>query len=74
MNKADAVEPEDMARKKSELEQACGKKVFVISAVAKQGLFDCLREVNQYITRDRKTKETVLDPVEEAKSGVWSPL
>lgn len=75
LNKADAVEPDEMAKKQKALEKATGKKVFVISAVAKQGLFDCLREVNQYITRDRSKKETEEVKIEaEPENKPWSPL
>ena len=75
MNKADSEEPKEMAKKQKALEKASGGKVFVISAVAKQGIFDCLREVNKYITRDRTKKEN-----EEVKTTVivedkpWSPV
>ena len=34
--------------------------LFVISAIAKKGVFDCLLEVNKYITRDRKRKDDEL--------------
>lgn len=79
MNKCDALTDEEIADKKKALEKASGKKVFVISAVAKKGLFDCLLEVNKYITRDRNAKKeetVVIDEVgeEEPKATTWSPI
>lgn len=78
LNKCDALEAKELAKKQKALEKACGKKVYVMSAVAKQGIFDCLRAVNQFITRDQRhhaeEKETVSveDTIEENK--LWSPL
>ncbi len=75
LNKCDALDEEEIAAKKKALEKASGKKVFAISAVAKQGVFDALREVNQYITRERKPQaknEEIV--VEENTAKTWSPL
>ena len=49
--------------------------MFAISAIAKKGVFDCLLEVNKYITRDRKRRDE--DVVEEqivVADKPWSPL
>ncbi len=76
LNKADALDEKDIAKKQKALEKAIGKKVFVISAIAKKGVFDCLLEVNKYITRDRKRKDD--ETVEEVKvieeTKPWSPV
>lgn len=79
LNKCDSLDKEETAEKKAALEKASGKKVFVISAIAKQGIFDCLIEVNKYITRDRRQKddeveETVVDDAAEPEKKSWSPL
>lgn len=79
LNKIDALDEKEIKKKVKALEKASGKKVFPISAVAKQGIFDCLNEVNKYITRDRKIKAeedkkvNVADYVEDA-AKTWSPL
>ena len=75
LNKIDALDDKEIAKKQKALEKAIGKKVFAISAIAKKGVFDCLLEVNKYITRDRKRKEE--DVVEEqivVANKPWSPL
>ena len=79
LNKADALSEKDALKKAKTLEEAIGKKVFIISGIAKQGVFDCLRELNKYITRDRKSKleeeADVLETLkEEPVSKPWSPL
>ncbi len=80
LNKCDALDEKEITAKKKALEKASGKKVFVMSAIAKQGIFDCLIEVNQYITRERKRQEdddetvteTITETIPESRS--WSPL
>ena len=60
-----------------DLEKASGKKVLSISAVAQQGVTECLHEVNQFITRERRSvaedNEIEEIAVEEVKKP-WSPL
>ena len=77
LNKCESLTDKEVAKKVKALEKACGKKVFAISAIAKQGLFDCLLEVNKYITRDRLIKNDEANKnsenAENAISG-WSPL
>ncbi len=76
LNKIDALDEKEIAEKAKALEKACGRKVFPISAIAKQGLFDCLNEVSRYITRERRVKaeeDEKINVVEEVKK-VWSPL
>ena len=77
LNKCDALPPDEAAAKQKDLETAIGKKVYVMSAVAKQGIFDCLLAVNKYITRERK-RNSDREPeisAEEAETGKpWSPL
>lgn len=77
MNKCDSLSEKEIKKKISALEKACGKKVYAVSAVAKQGLFECLLELNKYITRDRLKKadsgnEQPKD--EEPVRKTWSPI
>lgn len=77
LNKTDALTPAEVTKKVKKLEKACGKKVYAISAVAKQGLFDCLLEVNKYITRDRLArakKDEDIKVEEVVQNATWSPL
>ena len=76
LNKIDALTKKEADKKASALEKACGKKVYQMSAIAKQGIFDCLLDVNKYITRERKRKsdeDKNVEIVEEVKKP-WSPL
>jgi len=74
LNKCDVLPDDEVARKVKELEKACGKKVYAISAVAKKGLMECLSEVNRYIKRDRKRLDAEEAKVEETSAAQWSPL
>lgn len=75
LNKVDALDDEEILKKQKSLEKAIGNKVFVISAIAKKGVFDCLLDVNKYITRDRRHKdEEDSKKVEEVECKPWSPL
>ena len=49
------------------------KKVFVMSAVARQGIFDCLREVCKYITSSKRKNEDEGENSNAIKK-TWSPL
>ena len=75
LNKIDTLSDEDVQKKIKLLEKVSGKKVFAISAIAKIGLLPVLREVNKYVTRDRKKlleDKPILEENEVTKS--WSPL
>lgn len=75
LNKIDSLPDDVVAKKVAALEKACGKKVIAISAVAKKNLFEALRAVSAFVTRDRRKKE---DEQEENVSSTvkkeWSPL
>ena len=73
LNKCDALSEKEVKQKVKALEKACGKKVYAISAVAKQGLFDCLLDVNRYITRDRLKKNQAQVEETQQTQG-WSPV
>jgi len=74
LNKCDALPQDEINKKKTALEKACGKKVYVMSAIAKQGIFDCLVAVNKYITRERKNNNEPEAAEVENVSKPWSPL
>lgn len=74
LNKCDALTPEEVAEKVAALEKASGKKVFAVSAVAKQGLFDCLVALNKYITRDRRKMSDAAPENEQPEKSGWSPI
>ncbi len=71
LNKTDCLTPDEIQKKLKALEKACGHKVFAISATAKKGLEDCLREIVSFVPQkqnsaDSEKSETTLKP--------WSPL
>jgi len=72
LNKIDALTAEEVETKVKALSEATGKQVFAMSAIARQGIFDCLREVNKFITRQRHKKAS--DEKEEKEKKAWSPL
>ncbi len=74
LNKCDALTEKEIKEKTLALEDAIGKKVFDISAVAKQVVYDCLRDLSKFISRDRKAKTEDAAPQEEKSCKVWSPL
>ena len=72
LNKIDALTAEEVEAKVNSLSDATGKRVFAMSAIARQGIFDCLREVNKYITRQRHKKNDEQPAEKDHKA--WSPL
>ena len=77
LNKCDALDEKEIAKKQKALEKATGKKVFAISAVARQGIWECLGAVNKFITRERvqKNQEVKAEEPEEAKGDEpWAPI
>ncbi|MBR4106244.1 MAG: GTPase ObgE [Alphaproteobacteria bacterium] len=76
LSKIDALDEKEITKKKKELEKVSHKKVFVISSVAKQGVYECLNEVNQFITRDRKQKDEIQLQTTETQENntAWSPI
>ncbi|MEL6687349.1 MAG: GTPase ObgE [Pseudomonadota bacterium] len=69
LTKCETVPPEELDAAKAELEAECGKTVFLISSVARQGLKPLLSAVYQHVDA-RRTQER--QPVKET-SG-WSPV
>ena len=75
LNKIDSLTEDEIKEKQEALEKAIGKKVFVMSAIAKKGIFECLLAVNKYITRDRKRKDESEEEIKIAEEPKpWSPL
>lgn len=76
LNKIDALTSEEVEAKLKALSKACGKKVFAMSAVSREGIYDCLNEVNQYITRDRlkQNQKEVEEKEEQGGVKTWSPI
>ena len=75
LNKAETLPEDEVLKKQQALEKACGKRVIVISAIAKQNLMAALREVSHFVTRDRRKKTEEETPQEEVNvKKTWSPL
>ncbi len=77
LNKIETLPADEVAQKQKALEKACGKKVVAISAVARENLMAALREVSQFVTRDRRKKAEETADVQPEETGVkkaWSPL
>lgn len=72
LNKCDALTEEEIAEKKALLEKACGRRVFVISAIAGKGVENCLRETARHVAEKKKQSEE--QPAEETPQRGWSPL
>ena len=68
LNKSDALSEKEILKKQKQLEKAAHKKVYVVSAIARQGIWDCLSELNGYISRQRSPKK------ETENEKTWSPL
>ena len=73
LNKIDALTEDEVADKVNALSVAIGKKVFAMSSIARKGVFDCLRELKQYIVRERCEMNNDKNNKENDKK-VWSPL
>jgi len=75
LNKCDALDEKEVVKIQRKLENAIGKKVYTISAVARQGVWDCLQDLGGYISRKRKPKNGDEEVVVEAtENKTWSPL
>ena len=75
LSKADSLDAAEIAKKQKKLEKASGKRVFVISSIAKQGIWEALSEINQFITRERRCKDEDETPQEDnTDNETWSPI
>lgn len=75
LNKIDALSQEEAEKFAKKFEKKTGKKPFLISAIARKGVFEGLLELNKYISRDRlkKNKEQNSEYIEQVEK-TWSPV
>ena len=74
LNKCDSLTEDEIKQKTEQLRSVCNQKIYAISAIAKQGVTDCLRDVSQFVTRNIKQEdEDVAENNPEIKK-TWSPL
>ena len=71
LTKIDTLDEKTVQKICKKFEKAIGKKVYAISSVAKNGLFDCLIDINQYINRRRKIENNQTTVTENKP---WSPI
>jgi GTP-binding protein len=69
LNKIDALDPETLAARKSELEAAAGVPVRLVSGVAKIGVTEVLREAYALVL----TRKAEVRGEDEGETGTWSP-
>ena len=69
LTKCEAADPDRLAEVKAELEAACGKTVFLVSSVARQGLKPLLSEVYGHVSAQR-----VQERAPEKAGDDWSPV
>jgi GTPase len=62
LNKCDALLDEEIAEKKAALEEACGQKVWTISAVSNEGVTPVLREMMKAIQAERQQQKEEANP------------
>ena len=75
INKIDSLTPEETEEKLQALKQITSHEVFAISAVAHQGLEQCLSAVDKFITRAHREKEKPAEEDAVQKTlKPWSPL
>lgn len=72
LNKCDALDEKQIKEKLQELKKVCNKQIFTVSAVARQGLNECLNVLDKYITRENRSKSVENKSGDERKP--WSPL
>ncbi|MBQ7303737.1 MAG: GTPase ObgE, partial [Alphaproteobacteria bacterium] len=72
LNKCDSLTEDEIKQKIKAIENVCNHKVYAISAIAKQGVTDCLRDISQFVTRNMR-KNDEQEPQDNVKK-TWSPL
>ena len=72
LNKCDSLTKEEVAKKIKALKKVCKNEIFAISAVAKQGLNECLNALDKHVLRTNREKSVTSDEQKERKP--WSPL
>jgi GTP-binding protein len=74
LNKCDALSDEEIKDKLKALKKVCKNKIFAISAVAHNGLDECLQAVDALITRDNRGQTIEEAEIRVAEKKPWSPL
>ncbi len=72
LNKIDALDDEERAFIKSELEEAVGSEVMLMSGVSREGVTEVLRALRARIDADRLRQRKV-DGLDEEDDGPWRP-
>lgn len=71
INKIDSMSDDDIKEKTLALEKVIGHKVYIVSAVAKEGVTECLRALAEFAGHVKSSPE---EPHEENVVNTWSPL
>jgi len=75
LNKCDSLTADEVAEKLQALQKVSENQVFAISAVAHQGLEECLRAVDKFVARSNREKDKPSEAlISVAESKMWSPL
>ena len=72
LNKCDSLTEEEIIKKVKALKKVCKNEIFTVSAVAKQGLSECLNALDKHVLRENREKSATTDEPKERKT--WSPL
>ncbi|MET0183408.1 MAG: GTPase ObgE [Caulobacterales bacterium] len=72
LNKADALDPETLKKRRDALKRACGKKVYVVSGVSGDGVRELLFEIWDEVQKRRVEDQSDVEEDEEAPGG-WEP-
>ena len=68
LNKVDAIDKSELAKKRAALKKACGHDVFVMSGVSGEGVDEVLRALAKVINKRRTTEKKAKEPKRE-----WMP-
>lgn len=71
INKIDSMSADDIKEKTLALEKVVGHKVYIVSAVAKEGVTECLRALAEFAGHVKSSPE---EAHEENVVKTWSPL
>ena len=83
LNKSDAVDAEELAEKKAELERHSGKQIFTLSGATKQGIDSVLGSLWDVVSVDIKVRNDAIEAAGNAdasyqtsdeETSEWSPL
>lgn len=74
LNKCDALNDDEIKQKLLSLKKVSKNEVFAISAVAKQGLNECLNALDKYVIRERQNNNNEEGNGSQENHKPWSPL